>query len=204
MKNYDQDQKTKKRYKLQIECDESLKEALRFAAKKRFNKANASIMVRALIADYLNTATNNNNNDNDLMFFKEEKANLRISIPNDMVEAIDEIAIKNLMTRNNMIQVMMAEYLNKAPLLGTELTELKKSNYELSKLGTNLNQITKVINTGGYLSKEFSEEATKKINSIRPEVRKHIDLVSNIIHNKGISFEIKKGGNRKIKVTKKE
>jgi LPS O-antigen subunit length determinant protein (WzzB/FepE family) len=38
MKNHDQDQKTKKRYKLQIECDESLKEALRLAAKKGLTK----------------------------------------------------------------------------------------------------------------------------------------------------------------------
>ncbi|MEY2921862.1 MAG: hypothetical protein RL108_475 [Bacteroidota bacterium] len=186
------------RYKLQVECSLEIKEQLQLAALKKFGKANASMMVRYLISNELK----NNDPTDDLD--NSENARVQISIPKKMLDKINELSESRSTSRVDVFKVMINDYFKKAPLLGDELNELRKSNYELSKLGTNLNQITKVINTGGYLSKEFSEEATKKINSIRPEIRKHIDLVLNIIHNKGISFEIKKGGNRKIKITKKE
>jgi Bacterial mobilisation protein (MobC) len=176
--------------------DAELKEALKYAALKKFGKANASLMIRSLIDESI---------DRDMKKLtdaeKKPPQNIRFeaAIPEDLLQELEFFAESKLMTRTALVQAIFSDYLKKAPLLGDELAELGLSNYHLSKIGSNLNQVAKTLNTGGYLSKEFTDDAQAKIKSIRPDIRKHINLVLGILKKKEVIFETKKGGNRKIK-----
>lgn len=58
-------------------------------------------------------------------------------------------------------------------LLGNELEVLRKSNYELYKLGVNVNQISKAINAG--------EQRILPIEKVVNFVKNHTDLVEKVL-----------------------
>lgn len=60
-------------------------------------------------------------------------------------------------------------------LMGNEIEQLKKSNYELHKIGVNINQIAKAINSGDNLN--------LNLNLIQSEINQHIEVVKNILNS---------------------
>ena len=58
-------------------------------------------------------------------------------------------------------------------MLGSELELLRKSNYELHKIGVNVNQIAKAINVG--------EDRVLPINQLREYIEQHVALVQNLL-----------------------
>ena len=60
-------------------------------------------------------------------------------------------------------------------LLGNEIEQLKKSNYELHKIGVNINQIAKAINAG---EKDKVGDDLKLIFDL---VNSHVEVVKNIL-----------------------
>lgn len=64
-------------------------------------------------------------------------------------------------------------YSEKIRLLGNEIEQFKKSNYELHKIGVNLNQVARALNAG--------EKAELDINRLYKEVKKHIEKAKSIL-----------------------
>lgn len=64
-------------------------------------------------------------------------------------------------------------YNEKIRLLGSEIEQLKKSNYELHKIGVNINQIARALNA--------EEKATINLNLLHREIDKHVSLVKSIL-----------------------
>ncbi len=60
-------------------------------------------------------------------------------------------------------------------LLGNEIEVLKKSNYELHKIGVNINQIAKAINSGE------KEKIGVELDELYSEVSQHVEIVKNIL-----------------------
>jgi Bacterial mobilisation protein (MobC) len=177
-----------------------IKTQLRAAALKKFGKANAAMMVRHFITEGLaKTATSTNKEPAQE---PDAKIRVQVSVPASMAKAIDERATQRLTSKSVFFQAIVNEHFEKAPLLGDDLSELRKSNYELSKIGINLNQIAKALNSTGYLSKEFITESNKRINSIRPEVRKHINIVLGLLQSKEVIFNTSREGKKKNKIKK--
>ena len=60
-------------------------------------------------------------------------------------------------------------------LTGEQIELLRKSNYQLHKIGVNLNQIAKAINEG--------ERRAVPIKMLSEEIAKHIDMVKEVLDN---------------------
>ena len=58
-------------------------------------------------------------------------------------------------------------------LLGSEIEVLKKSNYELYKIGVNINQIAKANNAGDMVE--------LPINQLYNQIQKHIKVVQDLL-----------------------
>ena len=136
------------------------KEQLRAAALKHFGKANAAMMVRHFITEGLTKSVGNTNIEPTQE--AGTKMRLQVSVPASMAKAIDERAAQRLSSKSGFLQAIVNEHFKKAPLLGDDLGELRKSNYELSKIGINLNQIAKALNSTGHLSKDFINDSNVK------------------------------------------
>ncbi|WP_426243459.1 plasmid mobilization relaxosome protein MobC [Psychrobacter sp. TWP2-1-2] len=62
---------------------------------------------------------------------------------------------------------------NKHELLGSEIETLRKSNYELYRIGVNVNQIAKQLNAGN--------QAHFDIQKLSEQISKHTTIVENIL-----------------------
>lgn len=62
---------------------------------------------------------------------------------------------------------------NKHELLGNEIETLRKSNYELYRIGVNVNQIAKQLNAGN--------QANIDIKNLSESIKKHTTIVENIL-----------------------
>ncbi len=60
-------------------------------------------------------------------------------------------------------------------LLGNEIEFLRKSNYELHKIGVNVNQIAKALNMG--------EQAHLPINQLHKQIIDHIQIVEKVLRD---------------------
>ena len=62
---------------------------------------------------------------------------------------------------------------NQKRLLGNEIEILKKSNYELYKIGVNVNQIAKANNAGDMME--------LPINQLYKKIQEHISIVQSLL-----------------------
>lgn len=62
---------------------------------------------------------------------------------------------------------------HKHELLGNEIENLRKSNYELYRIGVNINQIAKAINAGHKINFD--------INMLNSQIKKHTEKVEKIL-----------------------
>lgn len=67
-------------------------------------------------------------------------------------------------------------YSDKIKLLGIEIEQLKKSNYELHKIGVNINQIAKALNAG-----EKQDENLLQLYEISNKINEHINIVKQLL-----------------------
>ena len=89
---------------------------------------------------------------------------------------LKEIAEKNDSSIQYYIICLIRKHLyNKHELLGSEIEVLRKSNYELHKIGVNINQIAKSINYG--LNEKVDIERLGK------KIKGHVAVVEDILRN---------------------
>lgn len=168
-----------------------MKEALRVSSKKIFGKENSSELVRKLIIDHL---SKNKLSNNDSINFDEVEKTKRIELrlPESVVSEIEKRAEARFSDRNYFIKSLIFAELGNSQLQGDEIETLRKSNYELSKIGTNLNQIAKAFNVliqmkGG----DKMPEIGKKIAGFRKEITSHTNKVLKVLESKTKVHETK-------------
>ena len=103
-----------------------------------------------------------------------DKKRLQISLPIYDYEYLEKLANNS----NSSIQYytisLILEYLyNQKRLLGDEIEVLKKSNYELYKIGVNVNQIAKANNAGDMIE--------LPINQLYNQIQKHMKVVQDLL-----------------------
>ena len=106
---------------------------------------------------------------------KNNRIEVRLS---DMKMAkLTEQAQANEMTLNQYIRLILNTHINKAvPLTTAEISALRESNFQLYKIGQNLNQIAKALNSQlpVNLTSQFLEELQRLIDS-------HFEKVGDLI-----------------------
>jgi predicted DNA binding CopG/RHH family protein len=147
-------------------------ESLKQAALKYTGSPSPSALARYLINQKIKT-------DNDTSALDEENTTNRIHIrmPQPSVEKLREEAKANSMTLNQYIRLLLVSHLHKEALPSTsEVQALRDSNYQLYKIGVNLNQIAKALNTGSAMSL-----TTNELRSVRELIDGHFKKVGSLL-----------------------
>lgn len=101
---------------------------------------------------------------------------IQLSLPIYDYEFLEKLALDSDSSIQHYIKVILYDYLySDRKLLGIEIEALKKSNYELYKIGVNVNQIAKANNAG--------DKVNLPINKLYNFLQSHINIVKNILNN---------------------
>jgi acetoin utilization deacetylase AcuC-like enzyme len=163
------------------------KEKLQALSLTRFGKSNASLLVRHLINECLTKESDQKSEGIDIT---GELIRVEIRLPKEVVLELEKRAEKKLSARNYYICSLLYKHLGVDQLQGDEIEVLRKSNYELAKIGTNINQISKAFNFlvksggGGKLP-----EIGKKMESLRTEIKSHTNKVLRVLESKTVIWE---------------
>ncbi|UZA49955.1 hypothetical protein LP100_14040 (plasmid) [Moraxella bovis] len=105
-----------------------------------------------------------------------KKQRLQLSIPIYDYEYLEQLAQNSHSSIQYYTTVIILEHLySQKRLLGNEIEVLKKSNYELYKIGVNVNQIAKANNAGDMIE--------LPINKLYNEISNHIKIVKSILND---------------------
>ena len=175
------------------------KERLQQSAQKLYGQPNASQLVRSLIASHLAKSTA----QPCLVDFSGETVRVELRLPKAVVAALDERAEDLFSTRNFYINELIFSDLGRPQLHPREIETLCRSNYEISKIGSNLNQIAKAFNTLVKMHGGDSKmpEIGKKIASLRKEIVEHTRKVLRVLEGRSVAWEMR-GRGQKIKKSK--
>ncbi len=126
----------------------STKKLLQEQALKRFGKPNASLMIRHLVAKHLTHASSDGPKSYATVeqHFDELKVRVELRLPKSVEAELARRAELHLSDRNHYIATLLYSDIGRPQLLGDQIETLRSSNYELAKIGTNLNQMTKALN----------------------------------------------------------
>ncbi|WP_323741017.1 plasmid mobilization relaxosome protein MobC [Caenimonas koreensis] len=173
------------------------REQLQEAARHLYGQANASLMVRSLIASHLakSPATALPLTPDQA----EDTVRVELRLPRVAVEKINDLAEGRFSARNYYITSLILAHLGQPQLQGDEIEVLRRSNYELAKVGTNLNQIARAFNSlvkmrGG----EKMPEVGKKLASLRKEITEHVGKVLRVL-NAGTTVWEQKGRGQRVR-----
>jgi hypothetical protein len=184
--------------------DIETKQALKEAALARFGKANASLLVRALISDYLQKGLFTVDADEGVeVDLSSDNVRISLSIPESCLNEIDRRADNRLSPRNYYLCNLIFEHLGKPQLMVDEVEALKKSNYQMTKLGINLNNIAKAYSSmskNGYV--ELMPELVKSLNKLKLDIYKHTNMVLKILESGTFIMETKGRGRGQVKTEK--
>jgi hypothetical protein len=174
------------------------KKQLQEAARQLYGKPNASLLVRSLIAGHLSKsgATAQPLTAADA----GDTVRVELRLPRAALEQVNDLAEGRFSARNYYLTSVILAHLGQPQLHGDEIEVLRRSNYELAKVGTNLNQVAKAFNTlvkmrGG----EKLPEVGKKIASLRREITEHTGKVLRVLEAGTTVWEAKGRGQRQRK-----
>jgi predicted DNA-binding protein len=189
-----------KRELLQVDgISQETKKALQKAALEKYGQPNASLLVRTLIADYLAQAAPlsllNSISETDV----KDTVRVEFRLPRIVFNRITKLAETRLSPRNYYIASIIMAHVGQSQLQGDAIESLRQSNYEMSKIGTNLNQIAKAFNILVNGGTGNVPEIGKKLASLRREITAHIGRVLKVLDSGTISWEIRQGRNQKLK-----
>lgn len=103
-----------------------------------------------------------------------QKKRLQLSLPIYDYEYLEQLAKNSHSSIQYYTTVIILEYLySEKRLLGNEIEVLKKSNYELYKIGVNVNQIAKANNAGDMIE--------LPINQLYNQIQNHIKVVQGLL-----------------------
>lgn len=177
------------------------KKQLQEAAQRLYGTANASLLVRSLIAEHLSkpvtvpsklTAKN-----------ASETVRVELRLPRAVVERVDELAEGRFSARNYYLTSVILAHLGRPQLQGNEIEVLSRSNYELARIGANLNQVARAFNTLVKLGGNGKlPEIGKKVASLRREVKEHTSMVLRVLNSGTVVWDTKGRGQRISKAKK--
>jgi hypothetical protein len=124
----------------------STKELLRNEALRLYGKPNASLMVRQLIASHLAQPTALPPPAESPGSQDKTTGRVELRLPRSVINELDARADARFSKRNYFINSLILDYLGQPQFQGDEIETLRKSNYELAKIGNNLNQVAKAFN----------------------------------------------------------
>lgn len=155
------------------------KAKLQEIAFRKFGTRNFSALIRELIADEIKSAENEKNSPN----LNSKMRRVQISIPESCLQQIEQIAESRFATPSFFITTLLYEKLGVKQFQIDEVEALRASNYALTKIGNNINQIARAFNTivlaqGVVKLPPISRDMEKLKNSIKIHTEKVLELLN--------------------------
>jgi hypothetical protein len=122
---------------------------------------------------------------------------VELRLPRAIFDQITALAETRLSPRNYYLNGIVIAHVRQPQLQGDAIETLRESNYEPSKIGTNLNQITKAFNILVNDGTGKMPEIGKKLASLRREVKVHIGSVLKVLDYGTATWEVRQGRNKK-------
>ena len=102
---------------------------------------------------------------------------LELKLPPHIADYLTQGAKIGKMSANRYALAILAGYIDQHPILtGNEVTALYQSNYQLVKIGNNLNQIARKLNAG-----ETASLTSQNIAELAAFIDQHTDKVGELI-----------------------
>lgn len=109
-------------------------------------------------------------------FTNNEKKRVQISLlEHDYYNLLKVAEKSDTSIYNYIIRLILKDLYNENRLLGVEIEQLRKSNYELHKIGVNINQIARALNSGD------NNGLVIDLMQLNDLLNKHVDYVMNIL-----------------------
>lgn len=109
----------------------------------------------------------------------EGQSRFEIRLCNQDQQALEKLANQEGMTLNRYVTMLLRGYISKGPQLTTnEVKAIRESNYQLYKIGNNLNQVAKALNMEEVSANSVKLEA---IESLQAMMRQHMLTVHPLI-----------------------
>ncbi len=159
--------------------DAETKIKLQEIALRKFGIKNFSVLVRELIATEIGKSEKERTSPD----LNTKMRRVQISIPESCLHKIEKIAESRFSTTSFFITTLIYEKLGVKQFQVDEVEALRKSNYELTKIGNNLNQIARAFNTivlaqGAAKLPPISRDMEKLKTSIKSHTEKVLELLN--------------------------
>jgi len=169
--------------------DPETKEKLKRIAADKYGRANVSRLLKELVEDYANGSDRRSQNPAGVDMASDVER-VEVRLPADALRQVEERAEQRLCSRNYYLTSLVYADLAAPQLLGDEIEILRRSNYELAKIGTNLNQVARAFNlllkARGH---DKMPELGKKIASLRSDIKAHTNMVLGVLKTKTVVWD---------------
>lgn len=159
---------------------------LKNIALARYGKANISLLVRELVKAELNrqpeTRTEPVYQENN---FEKQRLTLRL-LPKHHAYIAQKAELQHD-SKNEIVRDIIAEYITKKPVLSNDAVQaLYQSNYQLLRIGRNINQLARQFNA--ILPQSLT---TQQLNDIADFLDKHTDKVVKVLRTRDKPFRFR-------------
>lgn len=159
---------------------------LRKIAKERYGKASVSLLARKLLQEQL--PQHKEPADKLLKAKYDTKQRITLRIPSQQFDYLQTMAQQRHSSLNDVIRDVIQEFITGNPVLSNdEVQALYQSNYQLLRLGRNINQIARQLNS--IMPDSFT---THQLNELSSFLQKHTDQVGQVLRKQDKSFKYQK------------
>lgn len=159
-------------------------ETLREIALKKYGKASVSLLAKKLLQEQLNNSEPCTDNDSHTAI-TAKKTRLELRLPTSIRAYLEHTATVHQMTPNMIVVSILMEYYEKHPVVSNnEAQILYQSNYQLLRIGRNLNQIARQLNAG-----ENASITTQHIHELKSIIDTHTDRVHQVLKTNRRRFD---------------
>ena len=156
-------------------------EQLKSAALSEFGEDNISLMARKIILDRLNAPREYQVKP----IATATKDRMEIRISKKELNALAQLASNENISSNRYVALLIKQHLYKhAPLPDAFANALLQSNYQLLRIGRNINQIARQLNAGEEIS-----ITSKNIQALMEIIERHTDVVGQALLTNRRRFE---------------
>lgn len=181
--------------------DDEAKERLQALALARYGKANASQYVRDLIDEALRREVA----DKTPPDLTSEMRRFQITVPMDCYDRMCQRADERFSSPQFYVAGLIYKDLGVPQLYADQVEVLRNSNYNLAKIGANINQIARAFNSlvVNYQGKDKLPPIGREMDKLKNAISDHTEKVLSVLNQGTVMVETRGrgSGNAKRKAT---
>lgn len=165
------------------DLDNDLKAKILLIGKAKFGTSTISKTITFIINDYLNddenkVILNKVYLDNDKSILSDERVKVSATIFKTLHNQLLDLCNERKITPSYFLKSCILKAIGRSYILdGNDLEQLRASNYSLTKIGININQIAKRINT----MNSYENDDIRELNKLTEMLESHTNVVKELL-----------------------